>query len=176
MPLATKNGTPYPDLVRPDELPRGVPDAQPGARQERKAGGRGIQKGAKDIPAMGGRARKGRTKLTHEVQGTLPVSERLRGQARFMRRKTCAELARTVGAGTCGLIASALVKLASEDLAMREECLARGDVEVAQRLGVSARGHLLSAREVAARDGENRPRTSQDFVAEMRAKILGEKP
>ena len=175
MPLSEKNGTPYPDVVRVDELPAGQPDsAQAGASRERRAGGHRIKPGDKLVPAMGGRAGKGRTKMTHEVRDTLPVSDRLRSQARFMRKRTCSELARNVGAGSCGIIASALVKLASEDMALREAALESGDVDVAQRLGVSARGHLLSAREVAARDAESRPRAPHDVQAEWRKRILGE--
>jgi hypothetical protein len=174
MPLSEKNGTPYPDVVRPDELPRGVPDAQPEARQERRSGGRGIPKGATTVPSLGGKARSGRTKLTHEVPATLPVPPRLQRQAAYMRKRTCTELAQGVGGGRCGLIASALVKLASQDLALREAALETGDVDVAQKLGVSARGHLLSAREVAARDAESRPRAPHDEQAALRARLLGD--
>jgi len=52
MPATVKNGIPYPEAPRSDELKAGIPDAeQQAARQERKRGGRGIPKGAKDIPA-----------------------------------------------------------------------------------------------------------------------------
>jgi hypothetical protein len=126
------------------------------------------------VPAMGGRAHKGRTRMTHEVRDALPVSAPLKRQAKYMRRRTCTELARDVGGGRCGIIASALVKLASEDMALREAALESGDVDVAQRLGVSARGHLLSAREVTAKDAECRPRAPRDMVAENRRRLLGE--
>jgi hypothetical protein len=178
MPTTVKNGIPYPEPPRSDELREGRPaegTAQSRASQERKAGGRGIPKGATDIPSAGGRARKGSTKLTHEVREALPVSDKLKRQARFMRRRTCTELARDVGGGSCGIIASALVLIASEDLALRAAALEAGDVELAQKLGVSARGHLLSARDVAAKDAESRPRRS--VVDELRARVLsGGKP
>jgi hypothetical protein len=163
MPTTIKNGIPYPEPPRSDELGSGVPDpSQAAARQERRAGGAGIPPGAKLVPSKGGRAHLGRTKMTHDVRDALPVSDNLKRNARHMRKRTCAELARDVGGGTCGLIASAMVKLASEDMAMRESALESGDVEVAQRLGVSARGHLLAARDVAAKDAESRPHGHRD--------------
>lgn len=157
MPSHRSHEFPYVEPERHDELSAGVRDnAQANARQERKAGGRGIQKGATEVPAKGGRARKGRTKLTHEVQN-LPVDDRLKRQACFMRKRTCTELARNVGAGTCGVIASALVKLASEDMALREAALAAGNVDLARKLGESARMHLMYGREVCAKDADSRP-------------------
>ncbi len=176
MPTTIKNGIPYPEAPRADEMADGVPaDAteQAAARQERKAGGRGIQKGATAIPSLGGKAHKGTTRLTHRV-GELPVSDNLKRNAKFMRRRTCTELARTVGGGECGIVASALVKLASEDLALRAEVLASDAVPLAEKvalstkLGVSIRGHLLGAREAAAKDAEARPRAPVDPLAAYR--------
>lgn len=152
---------PYlPGPERHDELSEGSPrpdDEQRAASQERKAGGRGIAPGATIVPAMGGRARKGRTKLTHEVPSALPVSDALKRRARFARRKVCSEIARDVGGGRCGMLASLFVKLGVEDAAMREAALAEGKREEARRLGESARMHLLYARETAAKDANARP-------------------
>ncbi|HSY20680.1 MAG TPA: hypothetical protein VK841_01115 [Polyangiaceae bacterium] len=142
---------------RHDELSDGVPSAeQAEASQERKAGGNGIQKGAKAVPRLGGKSRKGRTRLTHEI-ALGPVAPTLQRRARFMRKRTCSELAATVGGGRCGIIASALVKLASEDMAMREAALTAGEVDLARKLGESARGHLVYSREICAKDAAVRP-------------------
>lgn len=160
MPTTVKNGIPYPEPPRSDELASGVAvdsAEQEAARQERKRGGAGIPKGATAIPSAGGKANKGSTRLTHRVTSGLPVSDKLKAQASYMRRRTCTELSRTVGGGQCGVIASAMVKLASQDMALRESALEQGNVDLAQRLGVSARGHLLAARDVAAKDAESRP-------------------
>jgi hypothetical protein len=171
MPTTIKNGIHYPEPPRSDELAAGVAvdrAEQEPARQERKRGGRGIPKGATAIPSAGGKAHKGSTRLTHRVGAKLPVSPKLRAQAGYMRKATCRELARTVGADECGIIASAMVKLASQDLALREAALEAGDVELAQKLGVSARGHLLAGRDVAAKDAESRPRAPVDPLARWR--------
>jgi hypothetical protein len=155
MPESTSHAFPYIEPERHDELSAGTPapdHAQRDASQERKAGARGIAPGATLVPAMGGRARKGSTKLTHEVPAALPVSDTLKRRARFARRRMTAELAREVGGGRCGMLASAFVKLGIEDMAMREAALAEGKRDEARRLGESARMHLLYARETCAKD------------------------
>jgi hypothetical protein len=173
MPTTTKNGIPYPESPRSNELARGVPapaGEQVAATQERKVGRRGIPKGAKVIPILGGKAHKGSTRLTHRVAAGLPVSARLQANAKYMRRATCTQLGREVGGGSCGIVASALVKLASEDLALRTAVLESVDIGLADKvalstkLGVSIRGHLLGARDVAARDAESRPKPESGFA------------
>lgn len=160
-----------PGPARHDELSDGAPAdgaVQASASQERKAGGRGIAPGASLVPAMGGRARKGRSKLTHEVPDALPVSEALKRRARFARRKVCAEWARDVGGGRCGIVASLLAKLGVEDLTMREQAMAEGKTDLARKLGESARMHLLYGREVCAKDAKNAKGASGDVAPWMR--------
>ncbi len=179
MPTTVKNGIPYPEAPRSDELVRGVAansGEQQDATQERKRGGNGIPKGATAIPAAGGRAHKGSTRLTHRAATSLPVSPKLKAQASFMRKRTCTELARDVGGGRCGIIASAMVKLASQDMALREAALEAGNVDLAQRLGVSARGHLLAGRDVAAKDSESRPERSGADNVPLGFERVEEKP
>lgn len=157
MPTSQSHGRPYVEPERHDELSTGVPSPeQADASRERKAGGRGIPPGATAVPAAGGRARKGRTKLTHDVPAALPVSDTLKSRARFARRRTATELAATVGGGQCGILASLFVKLGVEDIALRETALAGGDVDMARKLGESARMHLLYARETCAKDARAR--------------------
>jgi hypothetical protein len=153
---------------RHDELTDGVPShEQASASQERKAGGRGIGRGASLVPAMGGRALKGRTKLTHEVPDALPVSDALKARTKFARRRVCSEVARNQGGGQCGMIASLFIKLGLEDVAMREAALASGDIDAARKLGESARMHLLYGREAAAKDASTRPIQPTGILATM---------
>ncbi len=157
MPAVRSHDCVYVEPERHDELSDGTPDtAQADAGHERTSNGR-LSRGASTTPAKGGKAHKGSTRLTHRVDA-LRLDAGLVRRARFMRRKTCSELAATVGAGRCGIIASALVKLASEDLALREAALVAGEVDLARKLGESTRMHLLYAREIAAKDGEARAR------------------
>jgi hypothetical protein len=115
---------------------------------------------------------KGRTKLSHDI-APMPVSEKLRSRAQFMRRKTCGELARNAGGGECGIIGSFLAKLACEDAALREAALEAGDVDTARRLGESARMHLMYAREVVAKDAAGRPKVWRDPLAEFMPPKVG---
>lgn len=174
MPAHRSHGRRYIEPERHDELSDGArADEQAEAGQERTAKGR-LAKGASTVPRQGGKARKGRTKMSHDV-GSLPVDLALIRRARFYRRKQCSELAATVGGGVCGLMASALVKLASEDMALRESALEKGNVDLARRLGESTRMHLLYAREVAAKDGDARARAHPKSEAET-WRALGAKP
>jgi hypothetical protein len=155
MPAARSHDRTYVEPERHDELSDGAPAAeQADAGHERTPKGQ-LSKGASTTPRKGGKAHKGSTRLTHRID-SLQVTDQLKRRARFMRRKTCSELAATVGAGHCGIIASLLVKLASEDIALREAALDGDNVEAARKLGESARMHLLYAREIAAKDGEAR--------------------
>lgn len=148
MPTYRSHGREYVQPPRHDELPSGVSmpvDADHGRRSNGKVGL------GNAMAVLGGKSRKGRTRLTHDVQ-SLPVDDRLKRQARFMRKRTCSELARNVGAGECGIIASALVKLAAEDMAMREQAMTEGNRDEARKMGESARMHLMYARETCAKD------------------------
>lgn len=155
MPEIRSHGRPYIEPERHDELSEGVAaPAQADAGQERTADGR-LTKGARTVPSQGGKAHKGRTRASHEI--TIPrVSQKLRKRAMFFRRSLCAELARTVGGGTCGIAESALVKLASEDMALREAALESGDTALAVKLGESSRMHMLYAREMCAKNAKAR--------------------
>jgi hypothetical protein len=159
MPTSTSHGRPYVEPERHDELSNGTPAPtaeQADASQERRQGGARIAPGSKIVPAMGGKARKGRAKLTHDVPDALPVSDTLKRRAKYARRRMCAQLARSVGGGTCDMFASALVKLGVEDMAMREQAMSDGKRDEARRLGESARMHLLYAREVCVKDAASR--------------------
>jgi len=151
MPAHRSHDRTYVEPERHDELSTGAPGEQASAGQERKTNGQ-LAKGASTLPAQGGKAHKGATRLSHRIEA-LRVSEQLKRRARSYRAKQAHELALTVGGGRCGLMASALVKLASEDMALREAALETGNVELARKLGESTRMHLLYAREICAKDG-----------------------
>jgi hypothetical protein len=148
------------ETERHDGLSSGVGVAEHAAAGHERTNGGRWAKGASTDQSKGGRSPKG-SRLTHSTAEALPVSDKLKRRARFMRRRTCSELARDVGGGRCGILGSAMAKLASEDLALREAALERGDVELAMKLGASARSHLLFAREVVAKDARAREQTPE---------------
>lgn len=179
MPVSKSHDRDYIEPERHDELSEGTPaptGEQRDASRERKGGARGIAPGSSLVPSMGGKARKGRSKLTHDVPDALPVSDRLKSRARYARRRMATELARTVGGGTCGMLASAFIKLGVEDMAMREAAMAEGKRDEARKLGESARMHLLYARETVAKDAASRPRTNvaDDIQREINLRLRGD--
>ena len=74
------------------------------------------------------------------------------------------------------MVASLLAKLGVEDIAMREEAMAKGDIDLARKLGESGRMHLMYGREVVAKDGAARPRGPVDPMDRIRALADGGKP
>ena len=157
MPAHRSHGKVYIEPERHDELSEGVPaPAQADAGQERRADGT-LMKGARTIPSLGGKAHKGRTRLSHQIYdatGLGPFAKR----ARFFRKAAATELAATVGNGVCGIIPSALLKLAAQSLALAEAALEAGDIEAHRKLGETARMHMVYARELAAKDAVARPK------------------
>lgn len=146
---------------RADELSDGVP-APPleGAKDARRPTGQ-LLKGASTVPSMGGRARKGRTRLSHRID-TQTIPEPYRKRARALRRAVCRELARTVGGGVCGIIPSLLVKHAAVATALAEQALDENDHARAVKFAEASRIHLVFARETAAKDAAARPREPWD--------------
>lgn len=100
---------------------------------------------------MGGLALKGRTKLSHAIDN--PGLGAYTKRARFFQRAAAAELASLVGHGRCGVIPSALLKLAAQCMALAEAALAAGETDQYRKLSESARMHLVYAREIASKDG-----------------------
>jgi hypothetical protein len=166
-----------------DELPSGVqgPPLE-SARRERRPDGT-FARGARTMQAAGGRATAGKTKLTARLGlSHLPDDSAFRpykGAAATFRRVQCAELARTVGGGTCGPGPSSVV--ASDALALAwsryfsDQAAVTGDPELAMRsarLGETSRQHLLAAHELCAREAEARPRSARS----LEERILGPRP
>jgi hypothetical protein len=81
---------------------------------------------------------------------------------------TCAELARTVGGGTCGIIPSLFVRHAAIATALSEMALDKGDTDRAVKYAEASRMHLMYAREVCAKDAAARPRGPVDPLAAYR--------
>lgn len=145
----------YIEPERHDELSAGVPAPpatapkrtvqrfEPGAAATREAG------------ARGGASHKGRTQLSHMIEGAL-LTEVSRRRARVLRKALATEIASSVGGGHCGVAASLLVKFSAQKTAAAEDAFERGDYEAHRKLSESARMDLLYAREHAAKEAEAR--------------------
>lgn len=157
MPEQRSQGRTRMQKPRWDEFPPGLPaPAQDGAGQERWPDGT-IAPGARTIPSLGGKATKGRTALSHNIDSAgIPIAYRKR--ARGHRRAVCAELARDFGGGVCGALASTFVRIASSGLALAEEALDKGDREEWRKQSALAMSALNYAREHAAKAATGRPR------------------
>jgi hypothetical protein len=148
-PVSTSHGKPYIEAERHDELTDGVVDSQGRASDPRKPGGQ-LEQGASDTPRKGGQAHKGKTLLSHRIEaGTLSPTSVTR--ARTLRRAMAGEIAREVGGGVCGVVASLLIKFCAQKTAAAEEAFLRGDYEAHRKLSESARMDALYAREHAAK-------------------------
>ena len=169
MPVSRSHDRPYVEPERHDELSTGTPAVlQATARAERKAGATGIPKGARALPALGGRAKKDSTHLSHRIASVATLGEKYLLRARALRRATCAELALTVGGGVCGIIPSLFVKHASVATALSEQALDTGDTDRAVKYAEASRMHLLYARELCAKDAAARPKVWRDPLAAFR--------
>ena len=124
-----------------DELPLGVQaPPQASARKERRPNGT-FAPGARTIQASGGRATRGKSKLTARLGlANLPEGNAFapyRRAATKFRRVQCAELARIVGGGVCGPAPSSIVASAALALAwsryFSDQAAVSGDSELAVR-------------------------------------------
>lgn len=159
----------YPQVPRSDELMKGVPaEAQEPSRDEQDAAGK-LQKGARKIPSMGGKAHRGRTQLSHKtgLSGilALPAFKPYLAQAKAFARQHVATLARSVGGGQCGAGPASVVTTAALQLAASRFCFDQastsGDADLflkASKLGDASRNNLLSASDLCAAEAAARPR------------------
>lgn len=169
-------GSPRVEVLPADELPEGVqgePHAE--ARAERTPDGRWLP-GARTVQSAGGRAKRGKSRLTARL-GLSTLAEgdafrQYRAAAATFRRVQCSELARTVGGGVCGPGPSSVVASAALALAwsryLSDLAATSGDAELAMRsarLGETSRQHLLAAHELCAREAAARPRAPVDPLA-----------
>lgn len=170
MPSHRSHDRPYVEPERHDELSTGTPAAPlASARSEQTPDGR-LLPGARTIPSMGGKATKGATHLSHRIDSET-LTETYRKRARTLRRVTCAELARTVGGGVCGIIPSLFVKHASVATALAEQALDEGDKDRAVKYAEASRMHLLYAREICGKDAQSRP-PAENAVDRIRREML----
>jgi hypothetical protein len=172
------HGRPYVQPDRHDELSDGVPASITPVRAggPQRSGGMFVADSAETAAnaAKGGAARKGRTSLSHRIEGPTLTPKSV-SRARTLRRALSGEIAATVGGGRCGIAASLFLKFAAQKTAAAEEAFVAGDYETHRKLSESARMDILyarehSAKEAAARDSRMAP---GDVAASMRARILG---
>jgi hypothetical protein len=158
-----------------DELPAGVPaDARPSSPSDRGHAGRFAR--GNTLARAGGHAKRGTSRLTARLGlSTLAEGDPFapyRKAAATFRRVQCAELARSVGGGTCGPGPSSVVASAALALAwsryLSDLAATSGDAELVMRsarLGETSRQHLLAAHELCAREATSRTGQGQDFAA-----------
>lgn len=158
MPTRPKNGVPYVETERHDELSAGVPVEQGRASDPRKPGGQ-LAQGASETPRKGGLAHKNTTKLSHRLEAPALAPEYER-RAQALRNALRREIAMVVGGGVCGVAASLFVKFAAQKTAAAEEAYVRGDFDTHRKLSESARMDVLYAREHAAKEAEARKKTA----------------
>ena len=155
MPSHRSHGRPYAQPERHDELSDGVPTgALVGAGTQRRPDGT-FAPGASALAARGGKAHKGRTRLSHRIDAPTLTPESQR-RARVLRKALAGEIASTVGGGHCGIAASLFIKFAAQKTAAAEEAFAAGHFETHRKLTESARMDLLYAREHAAKEAAAR--------------------
>jgi hypothetical protein len=162
MPESRSHAFPYVEPERHDELSSGVA-VQAEASDPRKADGT-LMLGARKVPSAGGKAHKGRTRLSHHIEGPRLAPESVK-RARTLRQALAGELAAGVGGGVCGVAASLFLKFASQKTAAAEEAFAAGDYETHRKLSESARMDVLYAREHAAKEATARPKGPVDPLA-----------
>jgi len=190
MALRTAHGTGADALVRvetapADELPVGIPaDARTVMPGERGPGGQFA--GPNSCAREGGLAKRGKSRLVARL-GLSNLSEGsafapYKRAAASFRRMQCAELARTVGAGTCGPAPSSIVASAALALAwsrfFSDLAAVSGDPDLAGRALKSAdtsRQMLLTAHELCAREATARAvnRSPAEAQADLESRLLG---
>jgi len=152
MPEHRSHGRTYIEPERHDELSDGRPAAILPAKAGAERRGNGtFAPGGRILAAKGGKAQKGRTKLSHRIDAPELTATSVK-RARTLRRALATEIAQTVGGGRCGIAASLFVKFAAQKTAAGEEAFARGDYEAHRKLSESARMDVLYAREHAAKE------------------------
>jgi hypothetical protein len=169
-PERISHGVPYQEPERHNALTEGVPaPVQVPTGDERRPDGT-FAPGAKTLQAKGGKAKKGEPHLSHHLTApTLP--KKYEKQARSLRTALRAEVASTVGAGTCGIAPSLFIKFAAMKTAAAEDLFQKGDFEGFRKLAESARMDLLYSREHAAREAASRSQQGgSSLVEEIKAK------
>jgi len=174
MPLQRSQGKPRPAPCPADEVPVGVPESA-GAPIARDARGRVQQgtSGARALASKGGQAAK-QAREWRKLLGLADVPTQFAPyiqSAEQIREGILRDLASDVGGGQVSSIVAMLVSLAARAKAMSLLCqdcamLTDGEHQIgfldrADKYGTTARGHLIAAREIAAKDalarGKRRP-------------------
>jgi hypothetical protein len=170
------------ETARTDEMPKGLPANAP-TESPSDRGARGRFAAGNSLAETGGRAKRGKSRLTARLGlANLPEGNdfaQYRRAASTFRRVQCAELARCVGGGVCGPAPSSIVASAALALAwsryFSDLAASTGDPELAVkavRFGDSSRQALLTAHELCAREAQTRPRGSGQSPHERLAAAL----
>jgi hypothetical protein len=158
-------GQPRIEVLPPDELPAGIPDAQESQDVKPKKGKRrafAAGDEARELGRVGGKANRGRRKLATGLAmgGTKAVKGfgEYRRAAKTFSRDQCTELAQTVGGGEIGIAPSSVVMSSAMQLAgsrfLFDKAAQSGDPDLfrlASQLANDSRQNLLAAHELAAR-------------------------
>jgi hypothetical protein len=155
-PLRISHGKPYEEPERHDQLSDGVPE-QVQAGDERRPNGT-FQQGSKRAQSKGGKSHKGEPALAHKITAPETLDVRHRKAAATLRVALRAEIAKTVGAGICGVAGSLLIKFVAQKTAAAEQAYQRGDYETHRKLSESARMDLVYARDLEAKAAQSRPK------------------
>lgn len=158
------------EVARPDELPAGVAALCPSATTviKRDALGRLADvESARELGARGGAAKAGKTRLARRnALGEVFADPRFEPYAKAagnFARAHVAELARSVGGGTCGNAPSSVVRSAALQLAASRFAFeVLGDLQLGSRLANDSRQNLLAAHELCAREAAARPATTAE--------------
>jgi hypothetical protein len=172
MPTHRSHGHEHLEPPRHDELPAGVAAVRTTSEKRTAPHFEQGSAATKEAGAKGGSAHKGRTKLSHVIEGE-KLTEQSRRRARVLRKALVTEIASTVGGGHCGILASLLAKFAAQKTAAAEEAFERGEYEAHRKLSESARMDGLYAKEAAAKEAAARAaQAPADALAARRARLL----
>jgi hypothetical protein len=168
-------GQPRVEVLPPDELPAGMPEAYR-SKQQPPAGEHGRFAPGNHLAAAGGRAKAGSTRLARrlgiaDLPGNAPFAPYKRAAAAF-RRFHVARLAASVGGGQCGPAPASIVATAAWQLAASRylfDLVASGELgpdalKLASQLGNDSRQNLLASHEICAREAKAQPKPAHSWL------------
>jgi hypothetical protein len=162
------------EVLPPDELPAGVPQASAGPCEPEPAGERDergrFRTGARTQQARGGRAVAAQRESVAMLRGLglrdaqpAALAPYLSDAQAFSEAER-ARLARAVGGGICEGSAALLVDAGALATAASRAAYAAGDAALGARLSAEARSNLLGAHELCAREAQRRPKRPGPYV------------
>jgi hypothetical protein len=162
MPSHRSHKRVYVNPPRHDELPPGTPgQTHAEASGERRENGQ-LAAGASTVPALGGKAHKGTTALSHRISEQA-FDDAGRHRVRRLRRALSREYAATVGGGVAGVGGNLLLKIVAVAAEWHEQAMRRGDEDGTRKHAETIRTTLAYAREEIAKVGAARKGASESF-------------